>query len=230
MRRFPSPSRSSTGAFSHSLIDQLQHMPVDDASGHRFEEVRMRDRVEIFRQISIDNVGVAPADQPVRFLDRIDRAAPQAIAIGAVLEVRLEDRLEHDLGGGLDHPIPYRWDAKRTFAAPWLLDRRPPHRIGPIRLRNEFLAQAREPRFHARRLDLLEGHPVHARRARIVAGASIRVKKNVLAADLVVEQIEAEGGLRLRLTIELSLKTPDLIGRFKAHRQSPSPRHLRKLA
>ena len=27
-------------------LDQMQHMPVDDAPGHRFEEVRMRDRVE----------------------------------------------------------------------------------------------------------------------------------------------------------------------------------------
>ena len=40
-------------------LDQLQHVPVDDASGHRFEEVRMRDRVEISRQISVDNIGVA---------------------------------------------------------------------------------------------------------------------------------------------------------------------------
>ena len=190
----------------------------------------MWDRVEVFRQISVDNVGVAPADQPVRFLDCIDRAAARAIAIGAILEVRLKDRLEHDLGGGLDNPVPYRRDAKRAFSAPGLRDRRPPHRIRPIRLRNEFLTQAREPRFHARRLDLLEGYPVHARRARIVAGAFIGVKKNVLAADFVIEQIEAESGLRLRFAIELSLKGPDLVGRFKAHRQSPSPRHLRKHA
>ena len=46
--------------------------------------------------------------------------------------------------------------------------------------------------------------------------------ENVLAANLVVEQIEAEGGLRLRLAIELPLKAPDPVGRFKAHRQSPS--------
>ena len=49
--------------------------------------------------------------------------------------------------------------------------------------------------------------------------------QNVLAANLVVEQIEAEGGLRLRLAIELSLKVPDPIGRFEAHRQSPLPHH-----
>src|SRR5208337_1416840 len=43
-----------------------------------------------------------------------------------------------------------------------------------------------------------------------------------------VENVEAESGLRLRLTIELSLKVPDLFGRFEAHRQSPPPRRLRK--
>src|SRR4029450_5509771 len=40
--------------------------------------------------------------------------------------------------------------------------------------------------------------------------------------NLVVEQVEAEGGLRLRLTIQLSLKGPDLFRCCKAHRQSPS--------
>src|SRR5271166_5613619 len=209
-------------------LDQMQHMPVDDAPGHRFEEVRMRDRVEIFRQVGVNHVGVAPANQPVRFLDRIDRAATRAIAIGVVLEVRLEDRLQHDLDGSLNHPIPNRRDSQGTFAAPRLRDRRPPHRIGPIRLRHEVLAQARQPRLHAKRLNLLEGRPVHPRCARIGAGQRIGVPKVVIAADLVVEDVEAESGLRLRLTIELSLKVPDLFGRFEAHRQSPPPRRLRK--
>ncbi len=133
-RRFkPHPRALDPGA---------QRMPVDDAAGHRFEEVRVRNRVEIFRQIGVYHVGVAPADQPVRFLDRIDRAAARAIAKGVVLEVRLEDRLQHDLDGGLNHPIPDRRDAEGTFAAPRRRDRRPPHRTGPIRLRDEFLAQA----------------------------------------------------------------------------------------
>jgi hypothetical protein len=72
------------------------------------EEVRVRDRVEIFRQVGVDDVGIAPAHQPVRFLDGIDRATTRSIAIGAVLEVRLEDRLQHDLGGGLNYPVPDR--------------------------------------------------------------------------------------------------------------------------
>src|SRR5665648_560352 len=58
----------------------------------------------------------------------------------------------------------------------------------------------------ARRVNLFVGHPIYARRARIGAGQRIGVPKNVLATDLVVEHIEAEGRLRLRLTIKLSLK------------------------
>ena len=90
---------------------------------------------------------------------------------------------------------------------------------------------SRKPASHASRpslLDLRESHPIHARRSRIGAGEPVGVQQDVLAADLVVEHIEAEGGLRLRLAIELSLKAPDLFRCFKAHRQSPSPLHLRK--
>ena len=50
----------------------------------------------------------------------------------------------------------------------------------------------------------------------------------VCAINLVVEQVEAEGRLRLRLAIQLSLKGPDLFRCCEAHRQSPSPPHLRK--
>src|SRR5947208_17184323 len=52
--------------------------------------------------------------------------------------------------------------------------------------------------------------------------------QDILSANLVVEHIEAESGLRLRLAIELPLKAPDLFRCYKAHRQSPSPHPLRK--
>ena len=106
-------------------LDQPQYMPVNDASGHRFERVRMRNRVEIFRQISVNHAGVVPANQPVRFLDRVDRAAARAIAIGIVLEARLEVRFQHDLGGGLNHAVPDSRDTEGTFAATRPRDRHP---------------------------------------------------------------------------------------------------------
>jgi hypothetical protein len=150
-------------------------VPVDDAASHRFEEARVRDRVEVFRQIGVNDVGIAPAHKPVRFLDGIDRATARSIAISAVLKVRFEDWLQHNLGGSLYHPIPYRRDAERTFAAARLRDCHPPHWIRPIRLRNEVLTQARQPLHHAHRLNLFEGHAIHARRTRIRAGQCSRL-------------------------------------------------------
>src|SRR5258707_15196931 len=76
--------------------------------------------------------------------------------------------------------------------------------------------------------DASKRHPIHTRRPRIRASEPIGVDQDVLAIDLVVEQIEAEGGLRLRFAVELSLKAPDLIRRCQAHHQSPSPHHLQK--
>jgi hypothetical protein len=63
MRRFPSPSVVSTGALSH-MLDQPQHVPVDDAAGDRFEQsAHVRDGVEILAQIGVDHIGVALAKQ-----------------------------------------------------------------------------------------------------------------------------------------------------------------------
>ena len=55
--------------------------------------------------------------------------------------------------------------------------------------------------------------------------------QDVLAADLVVEQVEAESRLRLRLEIELPLKSPDLSGVCRLianHRSSPSSKAHQK--
>src|SRR5262249_59046810 len=88
----------------------------------------------------------------------------------------------------------------------------PPHWVRPIRLRDQFLAQACQPLLQARRFDCREAHSIHTRCSRIESGQRIGVPQNVLAVNLVVEQVEAEGRLRLRLTIQLSLKGPDLVG------------------
>jgi hypothetical protein len=166
---------------------------------------------------------------PVYILDCIHRPTSGTIAIRIVLEVSLEDRFQHELGGSLNHAIPDGWNAERTLAsAIRFRDHHPPHRIGPVRLRDQVLAQACQPCFEALLFDLREAHPVHTRSPRIGAGQLIGVAQDVLAANLVVEHIEAEGRLRLRLAIELPLKAPDLLRCCEAHRQSPPPHHLRK--
>ena len=70
---------------------------------------------------------------------------------------------------------------------------------GSIRLGAQVLAQAGQPLLQSRRLDLRERHPVHARRTRIGTSQRVGVGENIVAIDLVVELIEAEVRLRLRL-------------------------------
>src|SRR5215471_10927877 len=159
---------------------------------------------------------------PVHVLDCVRRPASGAVAVRIVLEVSLEDWFQHELGGRLNRTITDGWNAERTLASSVLRYHHPPHRIGPVRLRDQFLAQACQPCLQVPFLDLLEAHPVHARSPRIAACELVGVQQDVLATDLVVEHIEAESRLRLRLAIELSLKAPDFIWRYQAHRQSPS--------
>src|ERR1700688_1699189 len=92
---------------------------------------------------------MAPADQPVHFLDRVHRSASGAVAVGIVLKVRLEDRFQHKLGGGLDHPIPDRRNAERSLASVRGMDTR---RTG--RARSVFeTSSSRSPASHLSRPD-----------------------------------------------------------------------------
>jgi hypothetical protein len=74
-------------------------------------------RIEVARQVGVDHVGVPPANMPVHFLDCVHRPACGTIAVGTVLEVRLEDGFQNELGGSLDYPIPDRWNAERSLAS-----------------------------------------------------------------------------------------------------------------
>src|SRR5690349_788676 len=146
----------------------------------------------------------------------------RAIAISTGIEIRLEDRLKHQLGSGLHRPVPYRRDAERTLAfAPRLRDHHPPHRCWSIRLLLQLFPDARQPLFEPLRFDRCECHPIYPRCAVVRTHQVIGVAQDVAAIDLVVEQVEAEVRFCLCLEIQLPLEGPDLTGRLQAHRQSP---------
>ena len=104
---FPVPVPFLDWCFQPQL-DQPQHLPIRNATSHRFKKIVVRNRIEVFGEIGIYHVGVTPANMPVYFLDRIHRPTSRAIAVGTVFKVRLEDWFQHQLGSGLDHPIAGR--------------------------------------------------------------------------------------------------------------------------
>src|SRR5271163_5115479 len=63
-----------------------------------------------------------------------------------------------------------------------------------------------EPPPHPVRFDVLEVLTVHTRRALVGAALSISVRQNVLAADLVVEGVEAVAGFCLRFRVQRRLQ------------------------
>ena len=113
------------------------------------------------RSDTLPDTDMTMPDATVHFLDRVSPAPPWPVAIGRGIEVRLEDRLQHELGGALHHPVPDRRDAERPLAAAGLWDHYPPHRLRPIRLRDKLLPESAKPLLQPRRLDLRKGDPVH---------------------------------------------------------------------
>ena len=188
----------------------------------------MRDGIEILAQIGIDHVGVALPKQGQHRLDRIARAAFRPIAVRGRIQIRFEDRLQHQLRGGLHHPVPDRRDTEWTLAAAGLWDHHPPHRLAPIRLRTQFLAQPGQPVLQARRFDLIERDPVHAWRAFVGARQVVRVVQDVRSPDLVIQDVEPETRLGLRLDIKFPLQSPDRSLVFPGSSPITSPHSLRK--
>jgi hypothetical protein len=66
----------------------------------------LRDLGHAERNRRVDQVGYGPGRSAGAFPDRVYRSTNGAVAVGVVLEVRLEDRFQHELGGGLYYPIP----------------------------------------------------------------------------------------------------------------------------
>ena len=79
-------------------------------------------------------------------------------------------------------------------------------RVRPVSLLPERKRQFAQPSLDPVRLDVLEVLTVHARRALVGAALGIGVCQNVLAADLVVEGVEAVAGFCLRFRVQRRLQ------------------------
>ena len=181
----------------------------------------MRNRLEIGGQIRVNHVRVAAAKQLVDLRDRVLGPTLRSIAIGLRFEISLEDRLNHQLGGGLDHAIPDCRDTEGSLTTSRLGDHHPPHRLRPVRFGAEALLDPSQPLVQPCGFDHRKRFAIHPRCPTIGFRQPIRMVQDVVAIDLVVQLVKAEGWFRLRLAIELSLKRPDLFWCCQAHCQSP---------
>src|SRR5262249_8944231 len=106
-------------------------------------------------------------------------------------EIGLHDRLNDDLDGLLDHPIPHGSDAQRApLVRTRFWDPYPAHRLRTVRTRPQLYRQLVEHLLHTGGLDLPDGDRVDPGSTLVGAHLQPRAPENITAVDPVVQRVE----------------------------------------
>ncbi|WP_206667930.1 hypothetical protein [Sphingomonas glacialis] len=101
-----------------------------------------------------------------------------------------------EMPSGLSLPLAFRY-----------MD--PSDRLRSVRLLSERKRQFGQPPLDAVRLDIREVLTIHAGCALVGAALGVGMGQNVVAADLVVQRVEAIAGFRLRFRVQRHLQFLD---------------------
>jgi site-specific DNA recombinase len=204
------------------LAEQPAAGSVAHAAGHGGEEASVGNGVEVGRPVGVEHLRVAPREGVGDLVQGLVGAPLRAEAVGARLEVRLEDRLPHQADGGLRHPVSDGGDPERPLPPAPLGDEDPPDRVGPVGVRPEVLGQTREERGDPARLYGGPGAALYSGGAALGSHQGPGVTQDVGPGDLVIEEVKPEGGLRLGLAVQLPLEGAHAIWRFEPHGNPPA--------
>src|SRR5712691_11847822 len=196
----------------------MQHLPIADAACHARDQRRVGNRTEIFRQIRVDDFGVSLIDRLVDGSDRIERTALGTVPVGRLIEVRFENRFEHQQRCGLYHPIADRRNSERALAhTAGFRNHHPSDRLRFVAFCSNRLSQFVEPALHSVCFDATEGLAVHAWGPAVRTAAGVGVGYDVFTPHFVIEEVEPPRRLLLGLHIERSLELPNLFRSCQAH-------------
>ena len=144
---------------------------------------RVRNRIEVFRHIGVHDLGVPLIDRLVDGPNRIERTPLGAVPIGRLIEVRFENRFEHQRRRGLYDPVADSRNPERALAhATGLRNHHPSDRLRCVASCSNLLPQFVEPALHSVVLDAREGLSVHARRPAVRTAAAHRRGRGCLHA------------------------------------------------
>jgi hypothetical protein len=190
---------------------QLEHPAVTDALPHQGEQLAVIDAAEVVLDVSIQHVIRPFAAQLPDPLQRHRRASPRPEPIRARFEVRLEDRLQHQLGRHLYHPVSHRRDAQGPHLAVCLGDVHAPHDLRAVLACAQHFAQLLQEELDTVLLHALDRHPVDPRRAAVAAHSPPRLAQDVTPAHLVVQRVEAPSRCPLGCGPELPLQLSHVV-------------------
>jgi Recombinase/Resolvase, N terminal domain/Recombinase zinc beta ribbon domain len=182
-------------AFHHpgpqQRADQGQDGPVADAFPDGLHQPVMRNRRKTAGDVGFHDPAAAPPGLINEYLQGIVRRAPRAEPETARQEVRLEDRLEHDLRGSLHDPVADSRNRQRPLlGSARLRDVNPPGRQRPVPSLPQLRGQLTEQPGHPVLLGVRQADTVNASSAAITAHILPRPVQHIPAADLVEQRRE----------------------------------------
>lgn len=214
-------------------LDQ-QDVPIDHAPGYRSNQLLVRYPVEIFRQIGVQHVGVAAAEQRVQ---RLARSGP-ALSRPMTMSRGARDPLRRSAPApARPRPAPpgpgssgYRAAARhrRAFGSSPVAPMLDAGLVSATLARGRPTTPRAPPPRSPRRLARPGGLAVHAGCAPVRTGQRVGMVDDVLPVDLAIEHLEAERRLRLRLAVEPPLQHLEWFACLPILHQSPPYRLLRK--
>jgi hypothetical protein len=148
--------------------------------------------------------------------------APGTIGVDFRWTIGFEDRLQHQQRCCHADPIPHARDAQRPEFAVGLRYEHASDWLRPVGLLPEDKRQFSQPPLHPVCLDVRKILAVDARRALVRAALGIGVCQNVVAADLVVQGVEAIAGRGLRFR-KLGFAAASLGGTLLSSPAAPAP-------
>ena len=166
----------------------------------------MGDAPEVVREVGVNHFRMASEQQRFHLDYRLLGVSPGTVCVLLGWKVGFEDRFQHQHRCRHADPITQGRDAQRPEFAVGLRYVHSSDRSGSVSLLPESKRQFAKPPLYPIRVDIREVLTVHTRCALVGAALGIGVRQDVLAADLVVQGIEAIPGFCLRFRVQRRLQ------------------------
>jgi len=142
---------------------------------------------------------------------RLLGVAPGTVGVLFRWKVGFKDRFQHQHRCRHANPIAQGRDAQRPEFAVGFRYEHSSDRVWSVSLLPERKRQFAKPSLHPIRFDVRKLLTVYPRRALVGAALGIGMGQDVVAADLVVEGVEAIAGFCLRFRVQRLLQFPNTL-------------------
>jgi hypothetical protein len=136
---------------------------------------------------------------------------PCRASVGAILEIRLKDRLQHELGCCLHHTVAHRRYAQGPLPSIGLRDVPPQESLRSIPACAQLGANPFQEPLDAVLLDRVEGLTINPRRAAVGPRSPPRLPQDVTPVDTVIQRVKAPPGCSLGRTPQSALQVSHVI-------------------